>query len=456
MFYPLYTLIECLKAIRQKCTNRSAFSVKNIIRSYLLPIALSSGFVRAADLPKYSDIIAAVRASYDYRAELLLQAKGQAVLAIERSAGEPEARAEVTEAFSSIGVDPASMRLTGKGQAIITWYQKGIKRRYDIQVAKQQKNDISDEAPPYLVPENKRIAVDPEKGIYYDVIHKEAYIHRPPERARNMGSVLHNFDISRFYQYSDYDVPLLLETWEKKGIKPTITEEFVNQIRCVKLEFHHGDMARNVLWLAPELSYSLIKGQLFLKRKGVERLAESYEASYKKSGPKEVWLIDQIKIESKQFKLPEIVTAKFEDIKVGIEILDEIFTFEGLGVPPDTKIYDKSLGGQPLQYYYKSFPVGKVDELAEEILAQEKEKDKGKSDKINPNAQKQEKAERVVTGRQAKPELNGTPVAKVTGKVISKKLLWILYPILAIVAVAIIVAVRHRNLIGTKDKKRCG
>jgi len=100
------------------------------------------------------------------------------------------------------------------------------------------------------------------------------------------------------------------------------------------------------------------------------RLLESYEATYEEAdGHKGIWLINGIEIRDNQSPTAEILTADFREIKVGVDVPDEMFTFEGLGVPPGTKIADKTLPGQPIKYYYGTFPVGAVDSLAEEIQA---------------------------------------------------------------------------------------
>ena len=39
----------------------------------------------------------------------------------------------------------------------------------------------------------------------------------------------------------------------------------------------------------------------------------------------------------------EKLTIKFSDMKIGIDTPDEIFTLEGLGVPKDRKLLDKTI-----------------------------------------------------------------------------------------------------------------
>ena len=49
----------------------------------------------------------------------------------------------------------------------------------------------------------------------------------------------------------------------------------------------------------------------------------------------------------------ERLTATFHNTKVGVEIPDETFTFEGLGVPKGTKVYDKRFGETVESYYHE-------------------------------------------------------------------------------------------------------
>ncbi len=54
-----------------------------------------------------------------------------------------------------------------------------------------------------------------------------------------------------------------------------------------------------------------------------------------------------------QGSLREKLTASLSGTEIGIDIPDSTFTFEGLGVPTGTRVYDKSLGGQPVLSSYR-------------------------------------------------------------------------------------------------------
>ncbi|MFC1781742.1 hypothetical protein ACFLZ8_05730 [Planctomycetota bacterium] len=348
-----------------------------ILFVFWLPLA------RASTISDYSNLTTAIQAAYQARSELLNNSIGIANLTFEKMELNEGAEQKLEKIFSDseeLAIFREMMQETGKGTWTTTWYKKGVKNRYDMNVEVQEEEDS------IFLPENKNVAVDPEKGIHYNELSKEAFINRPPLQATNPFNLKNNFDITRLYKFNNTELPDILALWVEAGVEPKYSEEYIDGVRCIKLEFSHekttsmGKMRKRrlELWVAPEMSYSLVRAQQFsnMRSPGEEPvLIESYEAKYQESTFERIWLLKDVKIVNKQGAFHEELTASFHNTKVGVEIPEETFTFEGLGVPPGTKIYDRSLGGQPLQYYYKSFPIGEIDDLSEQIIAQQDFKD---------------------------------------------------------------------------------
>lgn len=95
------------------------------------------------------------------------------------------------------------------------------------------------------------------------------------------------------------------------------------------------------------------------------KLIESYEANYEEAkNYKGQWVLKNVRRFDGQGFRNESIAFEFEDVEIGVEVDDEMFTFEGLGVPPGTQVFDKTVKGQqPITYYYKSYPAGKVDDV---------------------------------------------------------------------------------------------
>jgi hypothetical protein len=432
-----------------------------VIIIFPLVILLISGLplAWASKIPDYSALTVAIQAAYQARSDLLSNSTGTANIILEKMRFSAGAGRKLEEEFSKeLGIDMENIRFTGKGTWTTTWYKKNIKNRYDINVPPPEEKDY--ERRPLLIQKNMRVAVDPEKGIYYDELHKEAYINRPPAQAGNPAHLLDHFDISRLYQFNSKELPDLLAVWAKAKVQPQCSEDQIGQTRCIKLEFSYERVnssgkkrkSRLELWVAPEMSYSLVKAQLFGNKRspGEEPvLIESYEATYQESAFKGIWLLKDVVIVDEQGPLHEKLTATFHNTKVGVEIPDETFTFEGLGVPPGTKVYDKSLGGQPLQYYYRSYPIGEIDNLAEEIKGQQ---EKSGSDEIRLNNESQPKEEAIV--EEAEPDAISRIPAQITKSTNVKKHPWTLYCVLLITVVVILAVVFYRTILSTKEREQ--
>ena len=430
---------------------------RTIIFSLALALVVITGStVIAQNVLDYNDIKTAINAAYSVRSDLLLNSRGTASFMLDRREPTTGMAKEIEEDMSKkLGIGPDSIRTIGKGGWITEWYQKGSKRRYDIDVPNSSPNDLTRR--PFLIREKMRVAVDPEKSIYYDTLNGYAYINQPPVAATNPLNLQRNFDIRRLYKFNNCELPQLLsaiDRLDKSEWQYKLIEDKVEQIRCIKLDFAVKKKAHYILWVAPEFSYSLVKGQLFLNKGGVEQLAESYEATYQKSASEGVWLLKNVTVENNQGPFSEKLEVKLSNTEIGIEISDETFTFKGLGVPLGTKIYDKSLGGQPIEFYYGSFPVGEIDDLAKNILEQQNEFDSNETLIDNGNrAQKDippeiNDNEKQLTEKQTKADVIDRYPSKGSKTANNMGHSWLIYSIfLTVVVIVLVIALRRISLL---------
>ena len=230
-----------------------------------------------------------------------------------------------------------------------------------------------------------RIAADPEKGIHYNVTRNEAYINKPPSPRDNPTNLSNYFRIGRLYRQGQLGTMLeTLNRLQEDGRELTVSREKVEGHECLKVKFTEGGDLSNgkkyekslAYWVAPKMSYAVIRMEFRSSRRtggGEPPVVEGYYASYEESDKFQgIWLLKQVTLVDNQGPVNEKLTASLSETEIGVDIPDSTFTFEGLGVPPGTRVYDKSLGGQPVQYYYRSFPTGMIDDLTEEILDEHK------------------------------------------------------------------------------------
>ncbi len=360
------------RPFRVFCRTQSSDVRRTATRILFWGIICLSGnitFAATSHVPDYSEVVAVVEAAYEARSELLRNSTGTADLVIKKWDGIPGAAETIMRDVSPrLGVSPTNIRLTGEGNVTTSYYQKGTRRRYDVYVPYSADYDGTQK--PLITPRDMRIAVDPEKGIYYDVKKKRAYINLPPISAINPANLINNFRIGKLYEFNYTSVPSLLKKFEDKGVQPNISAERIGQVSCVKLEFTIEETARFILWFAPEQSYSLIKGQLYLTKHNEEQLAESYDATYQCPDVPGIWVLETVTILNKQGRIHEQLSAKFRDTRIGVELPDKVFTFEGLGVPKGTKLYDKRFSPE-VQSYYGGPPAKELDKFVQKISAEQ-------------------------------------------------------------------------------------
>lgn len=79
------------------------------------------------------------------------------------------------------------------------------------------------------------MAVDTEKGIYYDTLQNQAYVNLPPTSAANMSGCLDNFEIKRFYVFQRDRVPDVVEQSAQRRAVLTVAEDMLGGIPGVRL-----------------------------------------------------------------------------------------------------------------------------------------------------------------------------------------------------------------------------
>lgn len=113
-------------------------------------------------LPSYADLKAAIAAAYQTRVKVLANSTGKTHLTIERSDQSPGDAPRLEKGFGRDLMMPPleAMRLQGRGTWTVTWYQKDLKHRYDVNIPPPPQKE-EDGRRPLLIETNKRITVDP-------------------------------------------------------------------------------------------------------------------------------------------------------------------------------------------------------------------------------------------------------------------------------------------------------
>ena len=135
----------------------------------------------------------------------------------------------------------------------------------------------------------------------------------------------------------------------------TLSKDILNGVSCLRINIDHPSAEVSTrLWVAPEQGLTLQKMQVVERGKDEEQILESYEASYKQQTPGGPWLVSSALFVSQQGPIHETVRATVNETAVNVDVPDEIFTFEGLGVPKGVPLYDKQLGNATLESRYGS------------------------------------------------------------------------------------------------------
>lgn len=226
----------------------------------------------------------------------------------------------------------------------VEWYKRGDRIRYDVRLDPASTSyDVKDK-------QDVRTILFGDNAIRYNVSTGELYREKF-YRVANAGALRTNFDVEWLYQPNS--IRTLAENihyMEESGIKPAWSEERVGGVRCVKLQYEYKQNApakadrRWQIWLAPDMSYSLVSARRYPTLDNMN-LGHGYDATYGQSARHEgIWLLKNLEIIDNDGRINEKVTAAFGETRVGIEVADEVFTLENMGVPPGTPLRDRRSG----------------------------------------------------------------------------------------------------------------
>ncbi len=312
--------------------------------------------VSAEEIPDYSEIKAAVDASYETRAELLRNSTGVAKLFLKKRIEEddnPEAYRCLV--YDGCDVDCNAVAKTRYAPRTITWYVEGEKKRFDSVCPD------SNDPRAILMESNRRTISDEQRSLIYDRVTDKVYRSPPLRVSGNPYGQLNSFDINYFYRFNLQTVSELLYRWferetQSKRIRQ-ITREKLGEVECIKVYCHsaytypsgkRGERMKVELWLAPEMSYSLVKARIWClgpaDRTEHYFLLESYAAKYEESKTHPgVWLLKTLDYVNNQAATEfgsEVLRAVFTDTKIGVDIPDEAFTPQGIGASAGKPIED--------------------------------------------------------------------------------------------------------------------
>lgn len=328
-------------------------------------------------IPPYSDLKARIDSAYESRLALLRYSTGRARLSMDQTKVFLEGAGRIAGGLmADLGVDPASLRpLSVVGQWDVAWYRDGQKYRYDVSVGPGAQS--GGDGLPLFLPTHMRAASNPDERpytIYYDVLTDRAYIRPGSLPLHRSFGLFRCFDVAALYELDDRPVPEMLARFEAAHVVPELSEDRIEGIRCIKVEFDSptapgaaaGRKKRAQLWLAPEMSVSLVRARLWDNGPTAYKefaLIESYDASYEESQSfRGTWLLKHIRTAEHQYSTPGGVhnadhhtetrlEVTIADTQLKAAIPPETFTPEGLGLSSQTKIHDASLAGHPLTYY---------------------------------------------------------------------------------------------------------
>jgi len=319
--------------------------------------------VMPGELPEYADLKAAIEAAYAKRDALLANSKGKARLTLEKQGHSEQAVERLQERIrGELHIDPSKVALLGRADWTVEWYNKGAKKRYDMLVKEAEQPAGAERL---LLPEHKRIATDGKQGIHYNVGRGEAYINKPPSPRDNPTNLSDYFRIDRLYRPGPATLPEGLNRWQENGRVPTVSRERVEGHDCLKVKFTEGGDLSNgkkyekslAFWVVPKMSYSLIKMEFRSSRRtggGEPPLMDGYYASYEESDKFQgIWLLKNVTMVYNLGPLRKKLTAHLWDTEIGVDIPESTFTFEGLGVPAGTLVYDKTQGSRPVITRYR-------------------------------------------------------------------------------------------------------
>lgn len=328
-----------------------------------LVLAMISSYDIAYCAPQNTlDLIDKIVTHHQARERLLLRSAGRCTVEMTARQISFQSRLDGTE--GELWEEVPSEELGNTHTVEFAWKCRDNTVRYDLYIAAQEKD------PDQFPNKNTRVVYDEEQCIYYDVLDERAYVNRPPIDAVGLTYISKRFDVRKLYAFAYEDIPTRFEHYIAKGKLPDeVGEVEIDGVQCWRFLYRHtktkeGEVVHEgvvTLYFAPSLGYSLVKGDGESRRRiegkmvrfAKETFAATYEEDLENPGTWCIRRVDTTVEAELQGKIrQERLGVEFHEIRLGTDIDDVEFTFEGMDVPLGTLVYDKRMGGEPVQLWY--------------------------------------------------------------------------------------------------------
>lgn len=335
-------------------------AARTVCLYFLLAVSSMQGIAKC-EPQDTQNLIDTIVANHQAREKLLLRSTGRCSVKMAARQIGIQSRLDGTE--GTLWEEDLGEQLGNTRIAEFEWKCRDSTIRYDVYVAAQDKD--SDKFPK----QSTRIVYDEEQCIYYDVLDERGYINRPPDDAFGLTYISKRFDVRKLYDFVAREIPTLFENYKAKGKVPDeVSEVEIDGVKCWRFLYrytktegeavvHEGAVT---LYFAPSLSYSLVKGDYETRRLMNGRMIRSgkdtFEATYVEDPDHPgVWTMRSSRTTFEgmmQGKIrQERLAVDFHEIRLGTDIDDVEFTFDGMDVPLGTLVYDLRQGGQPVQLW---------------------------------------------------------------------------------------------------------
>ncbi|NIP54185.1 MAG: hypothetical protein GWN00_30075 [Aliifodinibius sp.] len=302
-----------------------------------------------------SELLAFLSEGYEYNKSSIHSATGKAIVAFERIVKTNDKN--ILSRFGKGGIERRE----------VLWYLSGDNRRID-----ERSIDIPEGKRRFGLPITRETAWSPDKRIYFHHFQKfpaEAYINHPwREGFKFVRNVTSYFDPTLFFNVGEYSS--LEKIYEKFGSSLKLSTEGTEKGQCYKLygEREYGDnlKQRIEIEIDPSQGYNVTKMQVYsnLYSEGPIIVLDATYTDGKTNG--EFYFPKTYQYRFVGGDVTEIIDVNFSDVVINQPVDDKVFTFEGMGVPPGTKLIDMRYGDH-IHSYYKGLPAEQLDILAKEI-----------------------------------------------------------------------------------------
>ncbi len=336
---------------------------------------------------RLQSILQAMEPQYNLRKQLLRRSSGHCAMTLVYKTETDLASEMATRIENEFGLPESQLVFQGENIAEIHWQQKDDSLRYDVKIPRNE-NYSAHQA---FLPQDLRIAANNEKGIYYDVREKIAYINDPPTNGANPTSNFRRFEVNELYKFKERDWPERLRTTLERGILPKFTEVVIGGVPCIRMDFSRDKEesadGHRYRWenrwhyvLSPSQGYSVVEATfettLYDDQALDCRSRDEYIATYAESEEHPgVWLLSRLRHSTSDRRVVDAISVDFHDVRIGVDVPDLAFTFEGLGVPTETLVNDKRLDGLTTRFVYRGGNVTSLDDEAGLLLGTDSEEE---------------------------------------------------------------------------------